>query len=142
MLPEPDGVVTIPHEGQGELLVGDALVSRVREELESLEVRDELQVLVVLPDRSEDGCGPSGLWAVARISETREGGTIRRSMRMPSISATFPQSAAQAAVARRSGRGERRGVASASIRRGNGSPRWLRPQPLDRVGDLPAERPE
>ena len=25
---------------------------------------------------------------------------------------------------------------------GNGSPRWLRLQPLDRVGDLPAERPE
>ena len=54
---EPDGIVTIPHEGQGELLVGDTLVSRVREELEPLEERNELQVLVVLPDRLEDGDG-------------------------------------------------------------------------------------
>src|SRR5229473_3654048 len=41
---KPNGVVAVPYEGQRELLVGNTLVSRVREDSELLEVRDELQV--------------------------------------------------------------------------------------------------
>src|SRR5215831_6162791 len=55
---KPDGVVAVPHEGQRELLVGNTLVSCVREDSELLEERDELQVLLLLPDRLEDGARP------------------------------------------------------------------------------------